>query len=206
MHPTRFAFGVMTRSKAITYDDLALRAPDFVEEVDTLFAREVAGNAEPADTERPPMFQPFRLRGMRLANRVVVSPMCQYSAEDGMPTDWHLVHYGARATGGAGLIYTEMTCPSADARITPGCAGLWNDAQEAAWTRIVALHPRPRTGENLPATRPCRPQRRHAADVGRHGPAAAAGRLADHLRLRHPVLRRTTKCHARWTEPTWTAS
>ena len=139
MHPTRFAFGVMTRSKAITYDDLALRAPDFVQEVDALFAREVAGNGEPAEATRPPMFQPFRLRGMRLANRVVVSPMCQYSAEDGLPTDWHLVHYGARATGGAGLIYTEMTCPSADARITPGCTGLWNDAQEAAWTRIVAF-------------------------------------------------------------------
>jgi anthraniloyl-CoA monooxygenase len=139
MHPTRFAFGVMTRSKAITYDDLALRAPDFVQEVDTLFAHEVADNAGLADPTRPPMFQPFRLRGMHLANRVVVSPMCQYSAEDGMPTDWHLVHYGARATGGAGLIYTEMTCPSAGARITPGCAGLWNDAQESAWARIVTF-------------------------------------------------------------------
>jgi anthraniloyl-CoA monooxygenase len=134
LHPTRFAFGVMTRSKAISYDDLALRAPDFVREVDALFARETAGNADP---KRPPMFQPFRLRGMDLANRVVVSPMCQYSAEDGLPTDWHFVHYGARATGGAGLIYTEMTCPSADARITPGCTGLWTDEQEAAWTRIV---------------------------------------------------------------------
>jgi anthraniloyl-CoA monooxygenase len=139
MDPTRFAFGVMTRSKAITYDDLALRAPAFVQEVDTLFAREVAGNALPADPHRPPMFQPFRLRGMALVNRVVVSPMCQYSAVDGMPTDWHLVHYGARATGGSGLIYTEMTCPSAEARITPGCTGLWNDEQQAAWTRIVAF-------------------------------------------------------------------
>jgi anthraniloyl-CoA monooxygenase len=139
MHPTRFAFGVMTRAKAITYDDLALRAPAFVREVDTLFAKEVAGNALPSDTGKPPMFQPFRLRGMALTNRVVVSPMCQYSAVDGMPTDWHLVHYGARATGGAGLVYTEMTCPSADARITPGCTGLWTDAQEAAWTRIVAF-------------------------------------------------------------------
>ncbi|WP_158932576.1 bifunctional salicylyl-CoA 5-hydroxylase/oxidoreductase [Acidisphaera sp. S103] len=139
MHPTRFAFGVMTRSKAITYDDLALRAPAFIKEVDALFAYEVAGNAQPLDIHRPPMFQPFRLRGMNLVNRVVVSPMCQYSARDGMPTDWHLVHYGARATGGSGLIYTEMTCPSADARITPGCTGLWNDAQKAAWTRIVSF-------------------------------------------------------------------
>ena len=138
MHPTRFAFGVMTRSKAITYDDLALRAPAFVREVDILFATEAAGNARP-NPKRPPMFQPFRLRGMELTNRVVVSPMCQYSAVDGTPTDWHLVHYGARATGGAGLVYTEMVCPAPEARITPGCAGLWNDAQEAAWTRIVAF-------------------------------------------------------------------
>jgi anthraniloyl-CoA monooxygenase len=138
MHPTRFAFGVMTRSKAITYDELALRAPAFIQEVDALFAREAARNTVP-DTKRPPMFQPFQLRDMQLTNRVVVSPMCQYSADQGMPTDWHLVHYGARATGGAGLIYTEMTCPSPDARITPGCTGLWNDAQQAAWTRIVAF-------------------------------------------------------------------
>ena len=143
MHPTRFAFGVMTRSKAITYDDLALRAPRFVREVDALFSREAAGNAPPtspaADGRRPPMFQPFRLRGMTLTNRIVVSPMCQYSAAHGMPTDWHFVHYGARATGGAGLIYTEMTCTSPTARITPGCTGLWNDEQEAAWTRIVGF-------------------------------------------------------------------
>lgn len=95
MHPTRFAFGVMTRSKAITYDDLALRAPAFVREVDALFAREA--NPANVNSARPPMFQPFRLRGMSLVIRVVASPMCQYSAEDGVPTDWHLVHYGARS-------------------------------------------------------------------------------------------------------------
>ena len=83
------------------------------------------------------MFQPFRLRDMTLENRVVVSPMCQYSAVDGMPTDWHLVHYGSRAIGGAGLMFTEMTDVSTDARITPGCTGMYNDAQEAAWKRIV---------------------------------------------------------------------
>jgi anthraniloyl-CoA monooxygenase len=132
MDATRFAFGVMTRSKAITWDNLALRAPEFVGATQRAYAEQERG-----DPRKPPMFQPFRLRGMELANRVVVSPMCQYSAEDGLPLDWHLVHYGARATGGAGLIFTEMTCPAADARITPGCTGLWNDAQEAAWTRIV---------------------------------------------------------------------
>jgi anthraniloyl-CoA monooxygenase len=133
MHPTRFAFGLMTRSKAITWDNLALRAPEFVAEAGAVFAAEEGGG----DPTRPPMFQPFRLRGMAVPNRVVVSPMCMYSAMDGVPGDFHLVHYGARATGGAGLVFTEMTCIAPDARITPGCAGLWNDTQEAAWTRIV---------------------------------------------------------------------
>src|SRR6476659_9625216 len=139
MDPTRFAFGLMTRSKAITYDNLALRAPEFVSEIDKLVADDVRRQGFDADIVKPavPMFQPFRLRGMTLANRVVVSPMDQYSAVDGMPTDWHLVHLGSRATGGAGLIFTEMVCVSAEARITLGCTGLYSDAQEAAYKRIV---------------------------------------------------------------------
>jgi anthraniloyl-CoA monooxygenase len=137
--PTRFAFGVMTRSKAITWDNLALRAPEFVAETQRAVAEEAVAAGLPADARKPPMFQPFRLRGMALANRVVVSPMCMYAAADGVPGDFHLAHYGARAMGGAGLVFTEMTCVSAVARITPGCAGLWNDAQQAAWTRIVDL-------------------------------------------------------------------
>jgi len=137
--PVQFAFGVMTRSKAITYDNLNLRAPDFVTEVDKAFARQVRASGFDVDVEKPlvPMFQPMRLREMELANRAVVSPMCMYSANEGMPTDFHLVHYGSRAIGGAGLIFTEMVCVGRDARITPGCAGLWNDKQEAAWRRIV---------------------------------------------------------------------
>ncbi len=83
------------------------------------------------------MFLPFRLAGMELSNRVVVSPMAQYKARDGVPDDWHLMHYGARAVGGAGLLFTEMTCVSAPGRITPGCTGLWNEAQRDAWRRIV---------------------------------------------------------------------
>ena len=115
MDPTRFAFGLMTRSKAITYDNLALRAPEFVK-LDrqgggARRARRRASRSTPP-TPAPPMFQPFRLRDMTLANRVVVSPMDQYSAVDGLPTDWHLVHYGSRAIGGAGLMFTEMTCVS----------------------------------------------------------------------------------------------
>ena len=139
MDPTRFAFGLMTRAKAITYDNLALRAPEFVEEIDRLVAQDVRNQGFDVDVAKPvvPMFQPFRLRGMTLNNRVVVSPMDQYSAVDGMPTDWHLVHLGSRATGGAGLVFTEMVCVSADARITLGCTGLYDDAQEAAYKRIV---------------------------------------------------------------------
>lgn len=137
--PVQFAFGVMTRSKAITYDNLKLRAPDFVAEVEKSFARRVRDSGFDVDTKKPvvPLFQPFRLREMEIANRAVVSPMCMYSAKEGVPTDFHLVHYGSRAIGGAGLIFTEMTCVSRDARITPGCAGLWNDEQEATWRRIV---------------------------------------------------------------------
>jgi len=137
--PVQFAFGVMTRSKAITYDNLTLRTPDFVKEVDQAFARQVRANGFDVDITKSvaPMFQPFRLREMALANRAVVSPMCMYSAKQGVPTDFHLVHYGSRALGGAGLIFTEMTCVGPDARITPGCTGLWNDEQQAAWRRIV---------------------------------------------------------------------
>jgi anthraniloyl-CoA monooxygenase len=139
MDPTQFAFGLMTRSKSITYDNLRLRAPEFVDETDRMFARGVRARGFDVDVEKrlPPMFQPFGLRDMAVENRVVVSPMCMYSAHDGVPDEFHLVHYGSRALGGPGLMFTEMTCVAADARITHGCAGLWNDAQEAAWTRIV---------------------------------------------------------------------
>jgi anthraniloyl-CoA monooxygenase len=137
--PVQFAFGVMTRSKAITYDNLLLRAPGFVAEVNKAFAKQVRALGFEVEIEKPaaPMFQPFRLREMDLVNRAVVSPMCMYSATEGVPGDFHLVHYGSRAIGGAGLIFTEMTCVGRDARITPGCAGLWNDEQELAWRRIV---------------------------------------------------------------------
>ena len=146
MDPTRFAFGLMTRSKAITYDNLALRAPEFVRQADETVARETRALGFPDAEPRAPMFQPFRLRGLTLENRVVVSPMCQYSAHDGTPDDWHLVHYGSRAIGGAGLMFTEMTDVSAEARISPGCAGIYSDAHEAAWKRIVDfVHARSRT-------------------------------------------------------------
>ncbi|MES2255298.1 MAG: bifunctional salicylyl-CoA 5-hydroxylase/oxidoreductase [Pseudomonadota bacterium] len=136
--PIKFAFGLMTRSKSITYDNLAMRAPQFVQAVTREFAREQEALGFPVRSpDAPPMFQPFRLRDMELDNRVVLSPMCMYCADEGLPDDWHLVHLGARALGGAGLIFTEMTNVSREARITHGCAGLYTDAQEAAWKRVV---------------------------------------------------------------------
>jgi anthraniloyl-CoA monooxygenase len=131
--PLELTFNLMTRSKRITYDNLKLRDPDLVAKV----TREFNEKRGYADVERPPMFTPFSLRGMHLRNRVVVSPMCMYSATNGVPNDFHLVHLGARAMGGAGLVIAEMTDVSPEGRITPGCAGIWDDAQTAAWKRIV---------------------------------------------------------------------
>jgi anthraniloyl-CoA monooxygenase len=137
MAPEQFAFGVMSRSKQITYENLKLRDPGFVERVDRWFHQKVAAEGFDVAADTPAMFTPFRLREMVVANRVVVSPMAQYSAVDGLPNDWHFVHLASRAIGGAGLLFTEMTCPAPDARITPGCTGLWSAEQCGAWKRIV---------------------------------------------------------------------
>lgn len=127
--PSRqFAFNLLTRSRRVTHDNLRLRDPHFVAAVEREF------HCPPGT---PPMFTPFRLRGLTLRNRVVVSPMDMYSAEDGVPGDFHLVHLGARALGGAGLVMTEMVCVSAEGRITPGCATLQTPRQADAWRRIV---------------------------------------------------------------------
>ncbi len=136
-----FDVSLLTRSKRITYENLRLRDPGLVERATARFslgAHDAAG-VEAATTAPPPMFTPLRLRGLTLANRVVVSPMCMYSAVDGVPNDFHVAHLGARALGGAGLVMTEMTDVSPDARITLGCAGLWSDDQAEAWRRIVEL-------------------------------------------------------------------
>nr|WP_308017293.1 FAD-dependent monooxygenase [Streptomyces griseus] len=126
--PRRFAFNLLTRSRRVTHDNLRLRDASFTAAVEEEFGC-------PPGT--PPMFTPFRLRGLELRNRVVVSPMDMYSATDGYPGDFHLVHLGARALGGAGLTMTEMVCVSPEGRITPGCTGLWNDEQALAWRRIT---------------------------------------------------------------------
>ena len=132
LEPWQFAYSLLTGSQRIGHANLRLRDPAYVEQVEQSLATRSG-----VEDRRPPMFTPFTLRGMTVVNRVAVSPMAQYSAVDGLPGDWHLVHYGARATGGAGLLFTEMTCVAPEARITPGCTGLWDVAQRDAWRRIV---------------------------------------------------------------------
>ena len=136
--PEQFAYSLLTRSQRISHENLRLRDPQYVGAFERWFAQQAGVGVADATVAPPTIFTPFTARGVTLANRIVVSPMAQYSAApDGSPTDWHLVHLGARATGGAGLVMTEMTCVAADARITPVCPGMWNDTHRAAWARIV---------------------------------------------------------------------
>jgi anthraniloyl-CoA monooxygenase len=136
--PPQFAFNILTRSRRVTYENLRLRDPEFVSDVDAWFASQVDGPKQPQfAAATPPMFQPFRLRDLELKNRVIVSAMDMYSAQDGMPNDFHLVQTGGKALGGAGLVMTEMVCVSARGRITPGCAGMYAPEHEAGWRRIV---------------------------------------------------------------------
>ncbi|MGK0263547.1 MAG: anthraniloyl-CoA monooxygenase, partial [Planctomycetota bacterium] len=133
-NPEQFVFNLMTRSKRITHDNLETRDPALVARVDQVVARE---NNFTDGKVPPPAFLPFQVGDVTLPNRVVVSPMCQYSATDGVVNEWHLVHLGSRAVGGAGLVFTEMTNVTADGCITSGCAGMWNEDQETAWRRVV---------------------------------------------------------------------
>ncbi|MEO3997288.1 bifunctional salicylyl-CoA 5-hydroxylase/oxidoreductase [Mesorhizobium sp. CAU 1732] len=134
LDPVQFNYSLLTRSQRISHENLRLRDKEWLGGAEAWFQRE-AGSA--ANTNRAPMFAPYKLRGMELKNRVVVSPMAQYKAVDGTPTDWHFVHYAERAKGGAGLVYVEMTCVSPEGRITPGCPGLYTPEHETAWTRLV---------------------------------------------------------------------
>ena len=132
MPAPQFAYSLLTRSQRISHENLRLRDPGWLAGAEARFQAQAGG--EPG---RRPMFAPFTLRNMTLKNRIVLSPMAQYKAVDGSPTDWHFVHYAERAKGGAALIYTEMTCVSPEGRITPGCPGLYAPAHEAAWKRLA---------------------------------------------------------------------
>lgn len=139
--PLQLAFNLMSRSKRITYDNLAERDPELIRRVNAWFAERATrgdGAAAPeSEKAPPPIFNPFHLRELTLENRIVVSPMCQYSAHEGLVNDWHLVHLGSRAVGGAGLVITEMTDVLPEGRITLGCAGLYERSHREAWQRIV---------------------------------------------------------------------
>jgi len=142
--PHQFAFNIVTRSRRVTYDNLRLRDPEFVASMDEWFAGTAPGSPVPDHAGgpgevAPPMFQPFRLANLELANRVIVSPMDMYSARDGVPGDFHLVHLGSKALGGAGLVMTEMVCVSPEGRITPGCTGIYTAEQEESWRRITSF-------------------------------------------------------------------
>lgn len=135
LNPVQLNYSLLTRSQRISHENLRLRDASWLESAEKWFQND-AGQ-KPNAPIRAPMFAPFALRDMHLKNRIVVSPMAQYKAVDGCPTDWHLIHYGERAKGGAGLVYTEMTCVSANGRITPGCPGLYNKEHETAWRRLT---------------------------------------------------------------------
>jgi anthraniloyl-CoA monooxygenase len=133
--PIQFAYSLLTRSQRVSHENLRLRDKPWLESVERWFQSKARGS--PVNDPAPPMFAPYRLRDLELDNRVVVSPMAMYSAADGTPNDFHLVHYGTRAQGGAGLVYTEMTCVSAEGRISPGCTGMYAPEHVEAWRRIV---------------------------------------------------------------------
>ena len=134
LDPVQFNYSLLTRSQRISHENLRLRDPDWLGGAEAWFQRR-SGNTD--NVRRAPMFAPFRLRELSLKNRVVVSPMAQYKAVDGCPTDWHFAHYAERAKGGAGLVYIEMTCVSPEGRITPGCTGFYAPEHEIAWKRLV---------------------------------------------------------------------
>lgn len=137
LEPEQFMYSLLTRSQRISHENLRRRDKAWLEGYERWFAAKAGLTPVAGARVPPPMFTPFTLKGVTFGNRIVMSPMAMYSAKDGVPNDFHLVHFGARALGGAALIFGEMTCVAADARITPGCLGLWNEAQLGAWKRCI---------------------------------------------------------------------
>ena len=139
LEPKMFFYSMLTRSQRISHENVRMRDPVGLAEYERWLAEQAGAEVDPNEPPPPPMLTPYTQRSVRLANRIVVSPMAMYSAKDGLLDDFHFAHLGARAMGGAALVFAEMTCISPDARITPGCLGLWNDEQAAQWKRLVAL-------------------------------------------------------------------
>lgn len=137
LEPEQFMYSMLTRSQRISHENLRLRDKKWLEGFERWFAQKAGVTDDVGGRPVPPIFTPYTMRGVTLPNRVIVSPMAMYSAQNGIPGDFHLMHFAARAHGGAGLVFGEMTCVSPDARITPGCLGLWNDEQMRAWKRII---------------------------------------------------------------------
>lgn len=137
MEPLQFAYSLLTRSQRVSHENLRLRDAQWLNQVEDWFYEQETGRKPPVKT--PPMFTPFRLKDMEIHNRIVVSPMCMYSAQNGMPNDFHFSHLSSRAMGGAGLVFTEMTNISPDARISPGCTGIWSEDHCAAWAKITGF-------------------------------------------------------------------
>ncbi|TIT77656.1 MAG: bifunctional salicylyl-CoA 5-hydroxylase/oxidoreductase, partial [Mesorhizobium sp.] len=135
LDPVQFNYSLLTRSQRISHENLRLRDAEWLGGAEEWFQHQAGAGGN--RLRRAPMFAPFKLRGMALNNRIVVSPMAQYKAVDGCPTDWHFSHYAERAKGGAGLLYIEMTCVSPEGRITPGCPGFYAPEHEVAWKRLV---------------------------------------------------------------------
>src|SRR6185312_586248 len=135
LDPVQFNYSLLTRSQRISHENLRERDPEWLSGAEKWFEEQATGRRP--NGARPPMFVPLRVRGIELANRICVSPMAQYRAVDGTPNDWHFVHYGERAKGGAGMVFTEMTCVSPQGRISPGCTGLYSGEHERAWKRLV---------------------------------------------------------------------
>ena len=135
LDPVQFNYSLLTRSQRISHENLRQRDPEWLASAEEWFERQATGKRP--NEPRPPMFVAFKVRDLELKNRVCVSPMAQYRAVDGLPNDWHFVHYAERAKGGAGLVFTEMTCVSPEGRISPGCTGLYDERHERAWKRLV---------------------------------------------------------------------
>ena len=135
LDPIQLKYSLLTRSQRISHENLRQRDPEWLNQAEKWF--QIKAGVSSNEKVRAPMFAPFKLRELELKNRIVVSPMAQYKAVNGCPTDWHFVHYAERAKGGAGLIYVEMTCVSPEGRITPGCTGLYSQEHELSWKRII---------------------------------------------------------------------